>query len=86
MKEYINEMLQLQNNLLSLFKMNYPTVKHHNLLLDCPRIGELDVHGQEWLFKKHGNGLKFKRKNFYLNSLLICITIFQSRMYWMNGD
>ena len=86
MKEYINEMLQLQNNLLSLFKRNYPTVKHHNLLLDCPRIGELDVHGQEWLFKKHGKVLKFKRKNFYLNSLLICITIFQSRMYWMNGD
>ncbi|OTQ58698.1 hypothetical protein [Gilliamella sp. A7] len=62
MKEYINEMLQLQNNLLSLFKRNYPTVKHHNLLLDCLRIGELDVHGQEWLFKKHGKGLKFKRK------------------------
>ena len=62
MKKYINEMIQLQNSLFSVFKRNYPRVKDYNLLLDCPREGELDVHGQEWLFKKHGKGLTFTRK------------------------
>lgn len=55
-------MIQLQNCLFSVFKRNYPRVKDYNLLLDCPREGELDVHGQEWLFKKHGKGLTFTRK------------------------
>ena len=62
MKKYINEMIQLQNSLFSVFKRNYPRVKDCNLLLDCPREGELDVNGQEWLFKKHGKGLTFTRK------------------------
>lgn len=62
MKEYIKEMIQLQNNIMVVFKRVYPEVKDYNLLLDCPRKGELDVHGQEWLFTKHGKGLKFIRK------------------------
>lgn len=62
MKKYINEMIQLQNSLLTVFKRNYPEVKDNNLLLDCPRRGEIDIHGQEWLFKKHGKGLEFIRK------------------------
>lgn len=62
MKEYIEELIKLQNNLLSVFKRVYPEVKDYNLLLDCPRKGELKVNEQEWLFTKHGKGLKFIRK------------------------
>lgn len=62
MKEYIEELIKLQNNLLSVFKKVYPEVKDYNLLLDCPRKGELKVNEQEWLFTKHGKGLKFIRK------------------------
>ena len=62
MKEYIEELIKLQNNLLSVFKKVYPEVKDYHLLLDCPRKGELKVNEQEWLFTKHGKGLKFIRK------------------------
>lgn len=62
MKEYIEELIKLQNNLLSVFKRVYPEAKDYNLLLDCPRKGELKVNEQEWLFTKHGKGLKFIRK------------------------
>lgn len=62
MKEYIKEMIQLQNSIMTVFKRDYPEVEDYNLLLDCPRKGELDVNGQEWLFTKHGKGLKFIRK------------------------
>lgn len=61
MKEYIEELIKLQNNLMSVFKRVYPEVKDYNLLLDCPRKGELEVNGQKWLFIKHGKGLKFIR-------------------------
>lgn len=61
MKEYIKEMIQLQNNIMVVFKRLYPEVKDYNLLLNCPRKGKLAVHGQEWLFTKHGKGLKFIR-------------------------
>ncbi|OCG47363.1 hypothetical protein A9G35_03990 [Gilliamella sp. Choc5-1] len=63
MKKYIKEMLQLQNTIITVFKKVYPEVKDYNLLLDCPKKGKLDINGQQWLFVKHGKGLKFIRKD-----------------------
>ncbi|MFQ0996207.1 DUF6896 domain-containing protein [Gilliamella sp. CG25] len=63
MIKHIKKLLQLQNTIMACFRLTYPKIKDFDLLLDFPSKGNLEILGQEWVFIKHGKGIKFIRKN-----------------------
>lgn len=55
----IPEFVELQNNLIGVFRQTFPQITDWEYLLDCPRSGCLRAEGEEWQFQRHGSGICF---------------------------
>ncbi|MBN3215514.1 hypothetical protein H5A45_05675 [Pectobacterium polaris] len=61
-REIIN-FINLQDMLMKAFFIAYPSLKDFDFLLDFPKKGTVFINNDEWVFIKHGIGIKFLISN-----------------------
>ncbi|MBQ4772874.1 DUF6896 domain-containing protein [Pectobacterium versatile] len=61
-REIIN-FISLQEMLMKVFFIAYPSLKDFDFLLDFPKKGTVFFNDDEWSFIKHGKGIKFLISN-----------------------
>lgn len=55
----IQEFVNLQDELISVFRQKYPTLADETYLLDYPRSGYFHAKDEKWKFQRHGVGICF---------------------------
>ncbi|HLO51825.1 MAG TPA: hypothetical protein VK211_25670 [Kamptonema sp.] len=55
----IQEFVNLQDELISVFRQKYSNLTDWTYLLDCPRSGYFYAREEEWKFQRHGLGICF---------------------------